>query len=304
MDEPFKSEGFAEIGDYSVFARSISGLETTVVLRKISDRFVLCFDMGIACRENQTCDKVLISHGHMDHISAVPQHVSKRSLFGQKMARYYTPPHLTHKLKRVCEVFHEINETCEPLKNVDVTGIGPGESAELGKGYYVVPFKTVHRIDSQGYILYKRHKRLKEKYRGLQGPEIGDLVKSGVDIHDIITSPEVAYTGDTTFEVFLSKQERSPPPDLFRVKLLIVEATYIDLEDGKDIIQQARDRGHTHLFEIFQNAELFRDIDKILLIHFSDKYSVKYIQSQVYSNMPQLLQEKILISTSAGIERR
>lgn len=74
---------------------------------------------------------LVFSHGHMDHISAVPQHVSKRSLFGQKMARYYTPPHLTHKLKRVCEVFHEINETCEPLKNVDVTGIGPGEIAEV-----------------------------------------------------------------------------------------------------------------------------------------------------------------------------
>lgn len=59
----------------------------------------------------------------------------------------------------------------------------------------MVPFKTVHRIDSQGYILYKRHKRLKEKYRGLQGPDIGDLVKSGVDIHDMVTSPEVAYTG-------------------------------------------------------------------------------------------------------------
>ena len=88
------------------------------------------------------------------------------------------------------------------------------------------------------------------------------------------------------------------------MKLLIVEATYIDLEDGKDMVQQARDRGHIHLFEIFENAELFRNIDKILLIHFSDKYSAKYIQEQVFSNVPEMLRDRILVSTAFGIRGR
>ena len=103
----------------------------------------------------------------------------------------------------------------------------------------------------------------------------------------------VSQTGDTTFEVF---QKPSTPADLFRVKLLIVEATYVDLEDRKDIIKQARDRGHIHLFEIFQNAELFRNVDKILLIHFSDKYSIGYINEQVDQNVPESLRDKIIVS--------
>ena len=67
----------------------------------------------------------------MDHISAVPQHVAKRNLFGQKMAKYYTPPHLTENLKKVCEIFYSINETCDALNRVEVIGLSPGETLEV-----------------------------------------------------------------------------------------------------------------------------------------------------------------------------
>ena len=59
----------------------------------------------------------------------------------------------------------------------------------------MIPFKTFHRVESQGYILYRKTKKLKAEYRELPGQEIGELVKSGVDVHDIETTPEVAYTG-------------------------------------------------------------------------------------------------------------
>ena len=75
------------------------------------------------------------------------------------------------------------------------------------------------------------------------------------------------------------------------------------MDDKKDVIKLARDRGHTHLYEIFQNPEVFKNIDKILLIHFSDKYSVEYIKDQVYSNIPESLKGKILISTYAAEAR-
>ena len=60
------------------------------------------------------------SHGHMDHISAVPQHVAKRNLFGLKMAKYYTPPHLKDNLIAICEIYHQMNETSDALNKVDV----------------------------------------------------------------------------------------------------------------------------------------------------------------------------------------
>ena len=66
----------------------------------------------------------------MDHISAVPQHVAKRSLYGMKMAKYYTPVHLTENLKKVCQIYHQMNETSDALGNVDVIGIQPDERIE------------------------------------------------------------------------------------------------------------------------------------------------------------------------------
>lgn len=53
-------EGYLDIGDFKVFAWSISGIETTVVVRRKSDKFTCCFDLGYSCRQNVSCDQVLI----------------------------------------------------------------------------------------------------------------------------------------------------------------------------------------------------------------------------------------------------
>ena len=91
-----------------------------------------------------------------------------------------------------------------------------------------------------------------------------------------------------------------PSPDLFRVKLLIVETTYIDDEkEGKNYVEIARQWGHVHLLEIYKNAKLFKNVDHILLMHFSDRYSVDYIRKKVYDDIPEELRNKIHIATLA-----
>ena len=56
-DDP---NGYLNIGEFSVFAWSISGIETSVVVKKPSDGFRCCFDMGYACRQNVNCDNIMI----------------------------------------------------------------------------------------------------------------------------------------------------------------------------------------------------------------------------------------------------
>jgi ribonuclease Z len=56
-------------------------------------------------------------------------------------------------------------------------------------------FPTIHRINSQGYILYKTVKKLKPEYVGQPSAAIAELNRSKADIFDIICTPEVAYTG-------------------------------------------------------------------------------------------------------------
>lgn len=62
---------------------------------------------------------------------------------------------------------------------------------------------------------------------------------------------------------------------------------------GKKMIQKAKDRGHTHLFEIIQNAEIFRDVGHIVLVHFSNKYSANYIRDCLSTKLPTELREKV-----------
>ncbi len=66
---------------------------------------------------------------------------------------------------------------------------------QLPGGYYVKPFPTVHRVTSQGYIVYRNHRKLKPEYTGLPGQEIGKLARDGVQIYNYVDSPEIAYTG-------------------------------------------------------------------------------------------------------------
>ena len=96
-------------------------------------------------------------------------------------------------------------------------------------------------------------------------------------------------------DVFLTP----PSPDLLRVKLLIMEATFIDHDSKKDCVQLARDRGHIHLQEVVDNAHLFQDVGSILLVHFSTKYSAEYVRRCVSEQLPPELKDKVHCATVA-----
>ena len=100
--------------------------------------------------------------------------------------------------------------------------------------------------------------------------------------------------GDTTFEVFTSP----PTPDLLKVKVLICEATYIDDDvdrHGRSSAERAQERGHCHLLEFCEHEHLFQEVEHIILVHMSDKYSPGYIKDQLFRKLPQSLENKVLV---------
>ncbi|XP_067672329.1 uncharacterized protein [Haliotis asinina] len=282
-----------QCGRYRVYAWSIAGMETSVVVK--SNDLEVAFDMGYSSRESIKCRDVFISHGHMDHIAALPHHATKRSLFSLPRPNYYVPTHLPDLIRSVAEGFKSIDETTTALTKMSIVPLGPDDVAKLPKGYFVKSFPTVHRIPSQGYIVYKTSQQLKPEYKDQPGTDLGALHRSGVQIHDTVTTPEIAYLGDTTFEVFLSP----PTPDLLKVKVIITEATYIEEKANKDYVQQARERGHTHLSEIVSNSHLFHEVDSIVIMHLSDKYSVDFVRDKCSEMIPLPFRRKVRIATLA-----
>jgi ribonuclease Z len=74
-----------------------------------------------------------------------------------------------------------------------------------------------------------------------------------------------------------------------RPKILFIECTYLD---DKKNVEKAREWGHIHLDEIIQNADSFKN-EKIVLIHFSKRYSPKTIKELVYSKIPPSLTDRV-----------
>ncbi len=237
---------------------------------------------------------VVLSHAHLDHLGGLFGHARAHGMVnGGSIPTYYIPEELVPKIQKARELFSDIDATCrndpesqkhkrnKGLLKMNIIPIKAGEEIEMkqkkiygGVRYYLRPFEVSHcGHPSYGYnLISKTTKReLKEEYRGMKGKELGQLVKSGVDIHnvEIIERIEALYTGDTNIDgLFLSSlspsvddgqnhndngnaeakasQCRKYLQQGFTAPLVMCELTYL-LESEREL---AKERGHLNLFDI------------------------------------------------------
>lgn len=194
-------------------------------------------------------------------------YVASRGLYNLEPPKIFVPPCIKEDVEKLFEIHRAMGNV---ELNLDLVALDIGETYELRNDIVVRPFRTHHVIPSQGYVIYSIRKKLKKQYSHLKGKQIEKLKKSGVEITDIILSPEVAFTGDTTSEYMLDPRNA----DALRAKILITEATFLD--EGFSI-DHARQHGHTHLFEIIENAQWIRN-KAVLLTHFSSRYNIEDIR--------------------------
>ncbi|XP_055347146.1 uncharacterized protein LOC129594472 [Paramacrobiotus metropolitanus] len=266
---------------------SVSGLESCVTVR-VDDSVRYAFDIGHATRASIMCDHVFVTHGHIDHCGALPKHVSQRELRSRPPSTYYCPPDIEESLLTICQGFAAMNEGYinKPLSPSRKSVASPvGQDIPLSHGRVARPFRTYHRVASQGYLIYAHTRTRITEYMHLSGPEIGEYMAQGIQVWENKHLPEIAYTGDTTFDTFLDPDNA----DLLRSSILITEATYID---DRQPAEKARQRGHIHLQDIAKNAELFRHIGALVLVHLSDRYTSGQAQHWVRRLLPQWLLNK------------
>ncbi|VDL58547.1 unnamed protein product [Hymenolepis diminuta] len=224
------------IEGFYVYGWSISGNETAVGV-KTRGLFVL-FDVGIAptwsisAKHVYLClfvNKIEFSHGHIDHIGAICQHMRKRELNNIGPATYYLLPHLIEPVKALCRVYSELQgrETVQMYEPKLVEMIA-GSRIQIENKWWVESFQTDHVVQSLGYLIFR------------QDFDTGELI------------PEIAYTGDTRFTIYTLPAH----PKLLQVKLLISESTY--LEDSKRSREYSQKYGHICITDFAINSRLFR----------------------------------------------
>ncbi|ETW03039.1 hypothetical protein H310_05470 [Aphanomyces invadans] len=250
------------------------------------DSMNVAFDMGVNFLKSAVQDHVFISHGHIDHIQALPAHAAERQLNGMKPATYYMPSHLVQHVESIMASYSKMQET--EIQAV-LVGVDAGAVVHVSSRVAVKAFETVHRVASLGYVAYAISKRLKAEFAGLSGREIAVLRKQNVVLEDIVWTPTVAYTGDTSIEFY---DDPGCCSEFLRSRVLVTECTFLG---DTPVEAKADETGHIHLNQLARRLALFQNIS-LVLTHFSMRYSFHDIRNTLTSHL--LPREHTLASPS------
>ena len=112
--------------------------------------------------------------------------------------------------------------------------------------------------------IYGKKIKLKEEYLGLNGKEIVELKKKGININKIVDNPFLCFLGDTDKTVLLDET-------LYKYKTIMVECTFLPIGVDNDIPQADKTKHiHWNYLEPTINAH---PENFFILYHFSQRYT-------------------------------
>lgn len=274
-----------EAGPYTIKGVSVGGVYTSLCVPELD----VLLDVGISPRSFVGVDHLLISHGHADHIGALPALMGVRGLSRKSSPRTFLPIEIVDDVREALAALSRIQKyELQP----ELIGVRPGELHALHGDLHARVFKTYHPVPSVGYQLVRRVRKLKEEYRSLPGAEIARLRESSdVDLFEWQERPELAYATDTLIEVV------DREPSLKKSRVLVLECTFLDERKER---AEARSRCHIHLDEILERAESFEN-EHLVLMHFSQIYSPEEVRAILQRRCPpELLRRIVAFAPSRG----
>lgn len=257
---------------------SLSGIRTAISMPEFS----LSFDVAQGFPYLLNLKHFFLSHGHLDHAAGVPYIISQKAMTSQKPGNFYMPESLVEPLDRIMKIWQEIEKH---EYSYNFVAIRPDDEIPLNANHYVKAFPTKHRVDSLGYTLFEKNRKLKREYSHLSQEQIIELRRQNIDVQEWIHTPLVSFTGDTEIDFLDSR------PWIKKSKVLILETTYLD---NRKSIEQAKHWGHTHLDEVIPRLSDIES-EQIALIHISSRYSDREIQKIVQEKIPAKDQSRITV---------
>ncbi len=263
------------LGGIEVRGVSQGGIQTCLDLPELK----LCYDLGRVHEWNVARELVLFTHAHMDHMGGIAAHAALRHLRRLTPPRYVVPREVAGDVESLFEAWRRLDRSslaCE------VVPLAPGEQLELPNRWIVRPFRSPHRVLTQGYCLYSRKHKLRPEFHTLDARAIQQLKSQGVEPTFPVEIPEFAYTGDTLIEV-VEREEI-----VRKVRVLAIEVTFLD---DRVSVAECREKGHTHLDEIIERADLFEN-EALLLCHFSTRYTERQVLERLDARLPPSLKSR------------
>ena len=263
-------------GDFTIEGYSRAAVQTYWRIPELN----LGFDLGGQPWSFMGTETWFVSHGHLDHIAALPQYVSRRRLMKMEPPTIYLPSCTVGPVQEILQGFTKLDRGRMP---VDLKPVEPGMEIELSREHVVTTVATTHTVPSIGYIVWQRKRKLKEEYQGLHGDQIRDLRKGGTEVTNEVRVPLVAYLGDS-----------SPPgldnnPEMYEAKVLICELTFVSPDHRKEKIHKF---GHFHLDDFVDRKDRFQN-ERIIAGHLSTRYHPNAVRKMVAERLPDMLDGRL-----------
>ncbi len=254
---------------------SVGGWATSIDVPELK----VAVDLGQCLERVVARSVVLITHAHADHLGAIAQHAAQRGLRQLRPATYVVPPGIEDEVQELLAVWRRLDKGS---LRANIVPLAPGVPFELRKDLSVRPFRTRHRVISQGYLFQRVRHRLLPELQGLDGSEIGRRRAAGEPVTETAHEAILAVTGDTTLDAVLAQ------PEVVAVERLILEATFLDSDVS---VERARSMGHVHLDEIAEAADLLT-CGALVLNHVSPRYSRARAEELLRAKLPASLYER------------
>ena len=238
--------------------------------------------MGICPQNAIKSNNVLFTHPHIDHMSAVMQHVSTREMLSLKNTKYFLEEQHRENFESMMNAWRKLS-FCD-LK-CSVTGMEPQKKQSLGKNISVIPFRSVHRVPCLGYTFFEQKKKLLPEYQGCSTDKIIQARKQNKEVSYTFEENILSVTGDTTHHVFEQN------PNIFNSKVIVTEVTFFC---DKIQPEKSQRRGHMHIYDLLPYEEQLKNTT-LIIMHVSTRYSVSKVHDIIHNVLPKNMRENIIL---------